>query len=72
MQRYTFYLKTVLHISGGTPPIIRAQTTVSTASGICHTVTAICRCRGRVGTGLGVLLSHCQWIYAFCSLFCSN
>jgi hypothetical protein len=29
--------------------------TVSTASGICHTVTAICRYRGRVGTGLNVL-----------------
>jgi hypothetical protein len=32
-----------------------ANTTVSTASGICHTVTAICRYRGRVGTGLSVL-----------------
>ena len=32
-----------------------AQTTVSTASGICHTVTAICRYRGRVGTGFSVL-----------------
>jgi hypothetical protein len=32
-----------------------AHTTVSTASGICHTVTAIFRCRGRVGTGLSVL-----------------
>jgi hypothetical protein len=32
-----------------------AQTTVSTASGICHTVTATCRYRGRVGTGLSVL-----------------
>jgi hypothetical protein len=28
---------------------------VSTASGICHTVTAICRYHGRVGTGLSVL-----------------
>jgi hypothetical protein len=28
---------------------------VSTASGICHTVTAICRYRGRVGTSLSVL-----------------
>jgi hypothetical protein len=35
--------------------ISRAQTTVSTASGICHTVTAICRYRGRGGTGLSVL-----------------
>ena len=44
-----------LHPSSG------AQTTVSTASGICHTVTATCRYRGRVGTGLCVLtawLSH--------------
>jgi hypothetical protein len=32
-----------------------ANTTVSTASGICHTVTAICRYRGRDGTGLRVL-----------------
>jgi hypothetical protein len=32
-----------------------ALTTVSIASGICHTVTAICRYRGRVGTGLSVL-----------------
>ena len=32
-----------------------AHTTVSTASGIWHTVTATCRYRGRVGTGLSVL-----------------
>jgi hypothetical protein len=32
-----------------------AHTPVSTASGICHTVTVICRYRGRVGTGLSVL-----------------
>jgi hypothetical protein len=32
-----------------------AHTTVSTAYGICHTVTAICRYRGNVGTGLSVL-----------------
>jgi hypothetical protein len=32
-----------------------AHTTVPTASCICHTVTAICRYRGRVGTGLSVL-----------------
>jgi hypothetical protein len=36
-------------------PSSGAQTTVSTASGICHTVIAICRNRGRVGTGLNVL-----------------
>ena len=37
------------HPSSGT------HTNVSRASGICHTVTAICRYRGRVGTGLSVL-----------------
>jgi hypothetical protein len=36
-------------------PSSDANTTVSTASGICHTVTAICRYRGRDGTGLSVL-----------------
>jgi hypothetical protein len=42
-------------------PSSGAHTTVSTASGICHTVTAICRYCGRVGTGLSVL-----WVaYAF-------
>jgi hypothetical protein len=34
-----------------------AHTTVSTASGICHAITAICRYRERVGTGLSV-----QWV----------
>jgi hypothetical protein len=37
------------HLSSG------AHTTVSTASGICHTVTAICLYRGRVETGCSVL-----------------
>jgi hypothetical protein len=58
MQRYTvyLYLETALHISGGTStPSSGAHTTVSTASDICRTVTAICRYRGRVGTGLSVL-----------------
>jgi hypothetical protein len=36
-------------------PSSGAHITVSTASGICHTVTAICRYGGRVGTGLSVL-----------------
>jgi hypothetical protein len=36
-------------------PSSGAQTTVSTASVICHTVTAICRYRGRVETGLSLL-----------------
>jgi len=50
MQLYTFYFiwkllymfRVVHHPSSG------AQTTVSTASCICHTVIAICRFRGRV------------------------
>ena len=56
MQRYTFLTGNSSacfgwyhHQSSG------AQTTVSTSSGICHTVTATCRYRGRVGTGLSVL-----------------
>ena len=36
-------------------PSSGAHTTVSTASGICHTLTVICLYRGRVGTGLSVL-----------------
>jgi hypothetical protein len=36
-------------------PSSGAHTTVSTAYGICHTVIAICRYRGRVGNGLSVL-----------------
>jgi len=36
-------------------PSSGAHTTVSPASGICHTVTAICRYRGRVVIGLSVL-----------------
>jgi len=39
----------------GGHPSSGAQTTVSTASGICKTVIAICRYRGDVGTGLSVL-----------------
>ena len=55
MLHNLFYLETALHVSGGNHPSSGAHTTVSTASGICHTVTAICRYRGRVGTGLSVL-----------------
>ena len=52
-----------LFISGNCPtcfgwylhPSSGAHTTVSTASGICHNVTAICRYRGRAGTSLRVL-----------------
>jgi len=36
-------------------PSSGAHTTVSTASVICHTVTSVCRYRGRVGTGMSVL-----------------
>jgi hypothetical protein len=36
-------------------PSLGAHTTASTASGICHTVNAIRRYRGRVGTSLSVL-----------------
>jgi hypothetical protein len=57
MQRYTvyLYLETALHVSGGISTHHQERTQLSTASGICHTVTAICRYRGRVGTGLSVL-----------------
>jgi hypothetical protein len=58
MQRYTvyLYLETALTCFGWYfHPSSGAHTTVSTASDICHTVTAICRYRGRDGTGLSVL-----------------
>jgi hypothetical protein len=54
MQRYAVYfiwklLYMFRAVTSG------AHTTVSTESGICHTVTATSRYRGRVGTGLSVL-----------------
>jgi len=57
MQRYTvyLYLETVLYVSGDTSTHHQEHIQLSTASGICHNVTAICRYRGRVGTGLSVL-----------------
>ena len=57
MQLYTVYFiwKLLYIFRVVPPPIIRSAKTVSTASGICHTVTAICSYRGRVGTGLSVL-----------------
>jgi hypothetical protein len=57
MQCYTvyLYLETALHVSGGTSTHHQERIKLSTASGICHTVTAICRYRGRFGTGLSVL-----------------
>jgi hypothetical protein len=59
MQRYTvYYIWKLLYLFRVVPsPIIRSAHTVSTASGIYHTVTAICLYRGRVGTGLSV-----QWM----------
>jgi hypothetical protein len=57
MQRYTvyLYLETALHVSGTTSIHNQERIQLSIASGICHTVTAICRYRGRVGTGLSVM-----------------
>jgi hypothetical protein len=57
MQRYAvyLYLETALHVSGGTSTHHQERIQLSTATGICHTVTAIYRYRGRVGTGLSVL-----------------
>jgi hypothetical protein len=57
MQRYTvyLYLETALHVSGGASTHHQKRIQLSTAFGICQTVTAICRYRGRVGTGLSVL-----------------
>jgi len=57
MQRYRvyLYLETALHVSGDTFTHHQERIELSTASGICHTVTAICHYRGRVGTSLSVL-----------------
>jgi hypothetical protein len=57
MQRYTvyLYLETALHVLGGTSTHHQERIQLSTASGICHAVTTLCRYRGRVGTGLSVL-----------------
>jgi len=41
------YLETVLRVSGGTSTYHQERIQLSTASGICHTVTAICRYSGR-------------------------
>ena len=50
-----FYLETALHISGDTITHHQERKQLSTSSGICNIFTAICRYRGRVGTGLSVL-----------------
>jgi len=57
MLHSLFYLETALHVSGGTSTHHQELKKLSTASGICHTVTATCSYRGRVGTGLSV-----QWV----------
>jgi len=55
MLHSLFYLETDLYVSGGIGwyhhPSSGAQTTVTTASGICYSVIATCRYRGRVETG---------------------
>jgi hypothetical protein len=58
MHRYSvyLYLETAVHVSGGTSTHHQERIQLlSTVSGICHTVTPICRYRGRLGTGLSVL-----------------
>jgi hypothetical protein len=55
MLHSLFYLETALYVSGGTTNHHQGRKQLSTASGICHTVTATCRYRGRVGIGLSVL-----------------
>jgi hypothetical protein len=58
-----FYLETALHVSGGTITHHQERKQpASTASGICHTVIAICRYRGRVGTDLSVYLQHLVFV----------
>ena len=51
-KRYTVYFiwKTALHVSGGTSTHHQERIQLSTACGICHTVTTTCRYRGRAGT----------------------
>jgi hypothetical protein len=53
-----FYLETALHVSGGTSTHHQERKQLSTASGICHTVTATCLYRGRVGTALQFKIFH--------------
>jgi hypothetical protein len=58
MQRYTvyLYLETALHVSDDTSTHHQERIQLYLQNlVICHTVTAIYRYRGRVGTGLSVL-----------------
>jgi hypothetical protein len=50
-----FYLEIAPNVSGGNTTHHQEHMRLSTASGICHTVMATCRYRGRVGTGFSVL-----------------
>jgi hypothetical protein len=57
MQRYTvhLYLETALHVSGGTSTHHQERIQLYLQHLVCHTVTAICRYRGRVRDCLSVL-----------------
>jgi hypothetical protein len=59
MQRYSLFISGNCSTCFGwyLHPPSGAHTTVSTASGICQTVTATCRYRGRVGTLCGRKIS---------------
>jgi len=67
MQRFTVYIiwKLLYFLLWYYHPSSRAQTTLSTAFGICHTVIAICCYRGRVGTGLSVLWAAYVYILIY-------
>jgi hypothetical protein len=54
MLHSLFYLETALRFGWYHHPSSGVQTTVSTASGICHAVIAICCYHGRVVIGLSV------------------
>jgi hypothetical protein len=74
MLRHTvyLYLETALHVSGVIPPIIRSAYNCIYSIGICHTVTAICSYRGRVGTGLSVLWVACSGETSVASFICQQ
>ena len=73
-----FYLETVLYVSGGTITHQQERKQLSTASGICHTVIAICRYREKVGTGLSVVessngsISGSLGLSTFSRVFCQD
>ena len=64
MQRYTVYfIWKLLYMFRVVPtPIIRSAN-VSTASGICHNVTATCRYRGKVGTQFQLFHDDGWWYH---------